>query len=207
MDCPLCKSLLQTNMDDYFYKCDCCEAIVKDKAYYLSAEEEKSRYEEHNNDVNDFGYQKFTAPVTNAILEKYEPHHTGLDYGCGTGPVITEMLRQNGYQVRLYDPFFHPDMDYLNHRYDYIFSCEVFEHFHNPNDEIVKIVNLLKPGGRLLIMTHIYDPSIPFKHWYYRNDATHVFIYQKPTFLYIARVFKLEIESLNNRMAVYRKPF
>ena len=205
MTCPLCETTLHTKADDYYFICETCGAYVKDKKFYLSKSEEKDRYEQHMNDVNDVRYQQFTSPITHAILEKFTPTHVGLDFGCGTGPVISKLLKESGYQVHLYDPYFFPDEDYLNRQYDYIFSCEVFEHFHHPKEEINKLVQLLKPNGALLIMTHLYDAGKNFKNWYYRNDPTHVFIYTEKTIEFIGGHFNLVIEKQNERMIIFNK--
>jgi SAM-dependent methyltransferase len=123
----------------------------------------------------------------------------GLDFGSGTGPVITKQLLEKGYHVNLYDPYFAPFDDYLQHKYDYIFSCEVFEHFYNPQFEIKRLVNLLKPQGHLLIMTHVFNHQKPFNDWYYKNDPTHVFIYTPKTFDYIAKNFGLKALEIGER--------
>ncbi len=47
-------------------------------------------------------------------------------------------------------------------------------------------------------MTDIYNKSIDFHSWYYKNDNTHVFIYQKETFDWIKEHYgfsKVEIEG------------
>lgn len=157
MKCTLCNTNLLKMADEYYFICSTCGAYIKDEKHYLSSREEKERYKEHDNNVYDEGYQNFTSPITDAVLENYKAEQLGLDYGSGTGPVISKQLHDQGYQVILYDPFFHPDEDYLNHRYDYIFSCEVFEHFYEPKKEIEKLLELLKPKGRLYIMTHLYS--------------------------------------------------
>jgi 2-polyprenyl-3-methyl-5-hydroxy-6-metoxy-1,4-benzoquinol methylase len=41
-------------------------------------------------------------------------------------PVISELLKRNGYRCENYDPIFF--MKELNKKYDFIFSTEVFEH-------------------------------------------------------------------------------
>lgn len=205
MKCPLCSTPLDSKIDAFYFECATCHAFVKDANFYISNENEKKRYESHNNDVEDIRYQNFTSPITNAILERFTPIHLGLDYGCGTGPVITKMLQEKNYQVQLYDPFFFPSLDYLKFTYDYIFSCEVFEHFNNPKAEIEKLIGLLKANGLLLIMTHLYDGKIPFEKWYYRNDPTHIFIYTKKTMKFIAKQFELEVIEMNNRFIFLKK--
>ncbi len=205
MNCPLCDTKLEIQADEYYFICSICAALVKDKKYHLLPEQEKCRYEGHNNDVNDVRYQNFTAPITEAILQKFNSKHLGLDYDCGMGPVISKLLRERGYNVKLYDPHFHPDEEYLNHHYDYIFSCEVFEHFYRPKAEITKLVRLLKPNGFLLFMTHLYDENTNFKNWYYRNDPTHVLIFSANTIQYIVDNFNLSIVKQNSRMIILKK--
>lgn len=205
MDCPLCENLLSNQIDEFFFQCDVCDAFVKKSDFYVNVQQEKERYEEHNNDVNDIRYQQFTSPITNFILKNYSSDDLGLDYGCGTGPVISEQLKKHHFQAKLFDPFFYPDESYLNFEYDYIFSCEVFEHFFQPKNELEKLLQILKPFGRLLIMTHQYDGIIAFSKWYYRKDPTHVFIYTSKTFEYIASKYQLTIEFQNNRFIIFRK--
>lgn len=205
MKCTLCDTNLLEMADEYYFICSTCGAYVKDEKHYLESKEEKERYKEHDNNVHDERYQNFTSPITNAVLENQSKEQLGLDFGSGTGPVISKQLREKGYQVKLYDPFFHPSQDYLNHCYEYIFSCEVFEHFHEPKLEIEKLLKLLKPGCRLYIMTHLYDFSIDFENWYYKNDPTHVFIYTFKTIDFITKKYGLEIELIHERLVVLRK--
>lgn len=205
MNCTLCQTPLATKIDVEYYICPTCNAYLKDKELYYNQEKEKSHYECHNNDVNDIGYQNFTAPVTNVILDLCIPDMLGLDYGCGKGPVITKQLHDKGYKVDLYDPYFYPDTTYLTKEYDYIFSCEVFEHFYNPKAELDKLSNILKRGGLLIIKTHLYTNQVDFKNWYYRKDKTHVFIYTYDAFKYIAEQYNYEIVSLTEKLVILRK--
>lgn len=205
MNCTLCHTPLVIKIDNEYYNCSTCGAYVKDKKLYFNQQKERQHYEYHNNDVNDIGYQNFTSPITNTILAQCSPNELGLDYGCGNGPVITKQLEDKGYQVKLYDPYFYPDTDYMNHQYDYIFSCEVFEHFYNPLEEIQKLTDLLKSEGLLLVMTHQYTGQQPFDKWYYRRDQTHVFIYTPQTITYIANKFGYDIEIQTEKMFVLKK--
>jgi len=205
MNCTFCQTPLQNRVDDHYYVCSICGAYVKDEAFYFTPEQEKARYEAHQNDVDDVKYQNFTSQITNSVLEQFDTTHLGLDYGCGKGPVISRILREKGYQVILYDPYFYQNNDYLNHQYDYIFSCEVFEHFYHPRQEIDKLVKLLKPNGSLLVLTHLYDSSFDFKNWYYRRDQTHVFIYTAKTIHCIARDFMLSVEKQTDRLIIFKK--
>ncbi len=205
MLCPLCDSPLSTQMDTHFYDCDTCKAIVKHKKHHLTPTEEKAHYECHNNDVEDIGYQKFTMPITKYVLDNFLPEHIGLDFGSGTGPVISSMLEKNNYNIVQYDPFFTPNEKIFDTTYDYIVSCEVFEHFTNPKLEIDRLIRLLKPNGILLIMTLLYKNTIDFKTWYYKNDPTHIFMYRSETIEYIAKEKRLDILELTDRCIVLKK--
>ena len=81
---------------------------------------------------------------------------------------------------------------------------EVFEHFYQPKLEIDRLISLLNKNGELLIMTWLYDNTIDFRLWNYRNDDTHVFIYRKETFLFIAKKYNLEIDVLTDRFIVLK---
>jgi len=205
MTCTLCGSALINKKDAYYYDCDICKAIVKDEKYYLTADDEKARYETHNNDVNDIRYQNFALPITNYVIDKFLPEHKGLDFGSGTGPVISSMLMKKGSDIVQYGPYFPPSQTILNNTYDYIVSCDVFEHFYNPKMEIDSLTSLLKSNGMLLIMTMLYNDQIDFNIWHYRKDPTHVFIYRKETIEYIAAEKKLEIVILKDRFIALRK--
>lgn len=205
MNCTLCNTVLVDKIDDVYFICSTCHGYVKRNDLFFTAENEKKHYEQHHNDVNDIGYQNFTAPVTNAILKLCKPNTLGLDYGCGKGPVITKQLTEKGYDVHLYDPYFYPDTTYLNYTYDFIFSCEVFEHFYNPFAEITKLHALLKTNGLLFIKTHLYNQQTDFKNWYYRKDLTHVFIYTFKTFGFIALNFGFDLIELSEKLIILRK--
>jgi len=192
-------------MDDACFVCHGCYALVKNDVLYRDREAEKSHYLEHNNDVHDPGYQKFTLPILDYVLTHFKPHHEGLDFGSGTGPVISRMLHDKGYHIQQYDPYFANNKTVLQAQYDYIVACEVVEHFYNPHKEFKMLRNMLRPDGHLICMSLLYQPDIDFKNWYYRKDPTHVFIYQEKTIEYIARNYGFKsFEITHGRRIVWR---
>ena len=201
--CPLCNMqasyFLQFREKEY-YTCSECSAIMMNPQDYLSADEERDRYLTHNNDVNDIGYQKFVTPIVNAVINQFSTNSVGLDFGAGTGPVVSKMLRDKGYNIEIYDPFFHDKKELLNQTYDYIVSCEVVEHFYNPLKEFTLLKSLLKENGTLFIKTNLYEDGIEFNKWYYKNDPTHVFFYHPNTFKWIENYFKFSKLTISNRL-------
>ena len=206
--CPLCESnskLFYENIEknQKFHQCESCFGIFMDKSLILSNDEEKSRYEYHHNDVNDKGYQKFVSPITSNIFKDFNENSKGLDFGAGTGPVIAKVLKDNNYQIELYDPFFHNYPRLLEQKYDYIACCEVMEHFYHPKKEFLLLKSLLNKNGKLYCMTNIYDETINFDKWYYKNDVTHVFIYHKNTINWIKENIGFKDITINKHLIIF----
>jgi len=204
--CPLCLgsgSVFYQFKDRLYYQCSNCHGIFVDEGLRPDSAAEKLRYEQHNNDVDDKNYQQFVSPITTAIFNNHNNVDNGLDFGAGTGPVISKVLEDNNYSIAQYDPLFHNKPELLNDRYDYIACCEVIEHFHNPKKEFSVLKKLLKKGSRLYCMTDVYDESIDFHNWYYKNDPTHVFIYQKHTIHWIQKEFEFLNVSIADRLITF----
>ncbi len=204
MNCPLCNHTGSYFYKTEFYKCPQCFGIYRNNINYISEAEEKAHYECHNNDVNDVNYQKFVYPIIDYVVNNFSNHQKGLDFGCGTGSVVIKLLRDKHYTITGYDPFFMPDVTVLNGCYDYIVSSEVIEHFHRPYKEFENLKSMLLPKGSLVCMTHLYHSNINFENWYYKNDPTHVFIYQAKTVEWIAKTFRFKRCEIHERLIVFK---
>lgn len=190
--CPLCQSnseLILSYLNRNYFRCSICQSAFADPENLLEFDDERERYLEHNNDIYDPGYRDFVKPIVDVVLSKFLPEHQGLDFGAGTGPVISKMLTEKGYSIEQYDPFFCNNFELLSKEYDYIVCCEVIEHFYNPRGEFAQLRSMLKPGGELICMTDIYTDDVNFMKWYYKNDPTHVFFYHQRALEYISEKF------------------
>ncbi|MHA7057789.1 class I SAM-dependent methyltransferase [Aquimarina sp. M1] len=208
MKCALCGSKITAFSFVHkraYYHCSDCDSISLAPSYFLSNDQERKRYETHNNDVTDPGYQNFVSPIVNAILEDYDENSKGLDFGSGSGPVITEMLRNQGYEIETYDPFFDPNSKALQTTYDYIACCEVMEHFYNPHKEFKLLHSLLRNKASLYCKTYLYDTSIDFESWWYKNDPTHVFFYTKKTLNWIKQYYHFYDIIISDNLIIFRK--
>lgn len=209
--CPLCSSkasfFCSVANDQNYYKCPGCHAIFLDPNKHIDHLSEKNRYETHNNDVKDSRYQNFVKPITDTILQKFDKDSDGLDYGCGTGPVASVILEQNGFKkIALYDPFFKPNKACLTRCYDFIICCEVIEHFFYPKKEFEILRKLLRTTGQLFCKTSILKESISpteFNHWWYKNDPTHVFFYTPNTLEYIANTFNFNQVNIEAKLITF----
>ncbi|WP_378187163.1 class I SAM-dependent methyltransferase [Aquimarina sp. W85] len=195
MRCSLCDgktSLFYTLSNREYYRCNTCDGTQLAPKNRLSQLDEKARYLLHKNDVHDPGYQQFVAPIVDAILKNHDNRALGLDFGCGTGPVIAKLLSASQYKIEKYDPFFMQDLSVLKQFYNYIICCEVIEHFYTPKKEFELLHSLLKPNGKMYCKTNLLLPTINFETWWYKNDSTHVFFYSKNTLNYIKEAFHFE---------------
>jgi 2-polyprenyl-3-methyl-5-hydroxy-6-metoxy-1,4-benzoquinol methylase len=189
-----------------YHVCTVCDFISKDESLRLSNEVEQLQYDRHNNTMESTGYVDMFKELIKEYIEPLAVTRNVLDFGSGPGPVLYELLAEEGYNVSHYDPFYHPDVTYKESSFQLITSTEVVEHFFDPVKEFLHLSNLLEEGGYLLIMTHIRNKGLDvFLHWWYRRDVTHVSFYHLNTLEYIARVCGLEIIKHNNKNIILFK--
>ncbi|CAN5174587.1 class I SAM-dependent methyltransferase [soil metagenome] len=206
MNCRLCKSTaisFYTGRFGEYFDCPRCRGVFLAPEDHLNAADERARYEIHNNNVDDAGYQNFVKPIVDTVLSSFTTGKKGLDFGCGTGPVISYLLSKEGYSVDLYDPIFSNETLVFRNRYDFIVCCEVIEHFRHPGREFLKLQQLLEPGGKLVCMTQLLADSIDFDNWTYKDDPTHIFFYRSETISYIQRHFGFESSTIEDRLIVF----
>ena len=213
MNCPLCSTPAQlyhthTKRDNqHYYCCLDCHSVAMHPNHYLPREDEKARYLTHNNDIYDLRYQKFVRPVIRAVTTYTQTYHHGLDYGAGTGPVITKLLREKGYSMTTYDPIFIPNPKALSTTYDFIVCCEVVEHFHDPQREFERFNQLLNPNGFLVIKTELLTPDIDFPNWYYINDPTHTLFYSPEGIRRILSQYGFQSLDISPRLVMAKKTY
>lgn len=169
-----------------YLRCADCAARFLDPARYLNREEELAHYLHHENDPDDPRYRQFLSRLAGPLMERLAPGTVGLDYGCGPGPALAAMLSEAGFDMALYDPYFHPDTDVLRRTYDFITCTETAEHFYDPAAEFARLMAMVRPGGWLAFMTCFQTDDARFEAWHYRKDPTHVVFYRPATFQFIA---------------------
>ena len=169
-----------------YWRCPICQATLLDPPHYLSAEAERAYYGLHRNEFADVAYRRFLSRLADPLSQHLAAGAVGLDFGCGPGPVLAQMLCDAGFTMHCYDPFFCPDESALQRRYDFITCTESIEHFHRPAVEFDLFERVLKPGGWLGLMTCFQTDDSRFARWQYRRDPTHVVFFREQTFRVIA---------------------
>lgn len=202
--CPLCSSeeAKEIRVSDVLYHhCTTCDLRYLDPAQRLDEKTEFERY--HLHEPGDDGYRRFVTPLLEALRERVPSGARGLDFGAGRYPVLGGYMRDMGFDVRLYDPFFWPAP--VEGPFDFIVACEVVEHLYQPSVEFERLRDWLVPGGWLTIMTDLVTPATNFVNWYYRRDPTHVSFYSDATFRWIARRYGFEAPFVDGRVVGLRR--
>ena len=207
--CILCNSVKTDpffEADGYEYLiCKNCDLIFVRPGQRLDPAEEKSRYDEHENDPDDPHYRKFLSQLYIPLQRKLEPGSHGLDFGSGPGPTLSVMFEEAGHKMSIYDPFYAPEPVVFDRQYDFITTTETAEHLFEPGKEFARLWKLLKPEGYLGIMTKFAPSPERFKNWHYRRDDTHVAFYSENTFHWMAENWNASLELTGNRVAIFQK--
>jgi len=123
-------------------------------------------YDENKRPRTDYPYKLAEYLCTRFSIEQNSKF---LDIGCGRGEFM-EAFKKMGmnvfgvdkceYASKKLDEYEVKNCDLENERIDYesnsfdvVFSKSVIEHFHNPENFIKECYRILKPGGRLIILT------------------------------------------------------
>ncbi len=201
--CPLCEStsiyLLLEREERTYYHCLFCDLIFLDPRFYLPEEEEKRRYQLHNNTPENEGYVKmFRDFLDTTILPFVKERGLALDFGCGPGPVLKLLLEEEGFSVDIYDPYFYPERG-EEKKYHLITSTEVVEHIGKAKELWSHLQETLQSGGYLAVMTHFHPGVDRFSDWWYIKDPTHIVFYSHRTIYYIQEALSWRILYLDEK--------
>ncbi len=108
--CTVCKNnkieffLNIENLD--YWQCKLCKATILNPIHYISSNKEKKHYLKHNNEIDDIRYRDFLTNLIEPLKDKICVNDIGLDYGYGYAPALADILKKDGFNIELYDPFF-----------------------------------------------------------------------------------------------------
>ena len=188
-----------------FWECENCDLVFVPPEHHLSECAEVERYLMHDNDPSDSGYRNFLSRLWDEIKPRLTEGAAGLDFGCGPGPALAHMMREDGFEVSLYDPYFFPDRSVLDRQYDFVTCTETVEHLRLPLKEFKLIDSLLVPFGQLGVMTGMLEDRAEFPGWYYQRDPTHIAFYSRLTMLWVGHEFGWDVEFPSANVTLFRK--
>ncbi len=188
-----------------YLHCPVCRLVFVPPHQRLSPEEEKERYDLHENDPHDEDYRRFLSRLFIPLNERLKPNSLGLDFGSGPGPALHLMFKEKGHRMRIYDPFYADNPAVFEQVYDFITSTEVMEHLYNPREEVYRLWNCLKAGGYLGLMTKMVKSREAFKSWHYIRDETHVAFYSRHTFRWLADQWQAPVTFLEDDVIIFQK--
>ena len=137
-------------------------------------------------------YTKYPPQLCNYLFQRFDMKKGDkiLDIGSGRGDFSkgfkdlglevfgidrekgnSEMLK--GIDVRLSDDIENNSFPFNSETFDFVFSKSVIEHLWNPENFMSESRRILKPGGRIIIMTPDWKSQ---RHIFY-DDFTHVHSY------------------------------
>jgi len=201
LKCSLCNSELvsplkflssrKAQKNRHFVQCPVCDLIFVPEKFHLLPHDEAARYRLHDNTLLNEGYVKMFLEKIK-LIHKYCPGiHSVLDYGCGPEPVLAQLMKIEGFDCQVFDPYFFPE--FHGGSYDLVISTEVFEHFRDVKMELHKIRSLIGQGCFLAVMTSFHDAASDFSDWWYPGDPTHICFFSMQTFDWISKQFGFEI--------------
>ena len=213
-DCILCESsrvvpFYEDTSEHYaatYYQCQNCRLIFAAPGDQPTPDQERARYDTHENDPNDEGYRNFLSQLFDPLNNRLDANSKGLDFGSGPGPTLSLMFEEAGHRMKIYDPFYADNRSAFEQRYDFITATEVVEHLHHPAQEFDMLWKCLRPGGYLGLMTKIAEDDVDFfADWHYRLDLTHVTFYTKENFRWLADRWKARVLFFGNRTIIFQK--
>jgi SAM-dependent methyltransferase len=135
-----------------------------------------------------------------------------LDIGCGSGRVILSMQRSGFKNLTGIDPFLEKDLQdtdnlkilkrnlfEMSGQFDFIMMHHAFEHMDHPDKVLVKIKELLKPTGRLLIRIPVANSYAWRKYhtqWFQLDSPRHIFLHTTASINLLAQQAGLTVDHI-----------
>lgn len=208
--CPICKCMqivkIPENLSDYYPQN--YYSYKKTRKFSFKRKVKQKLYNLFSYIKNDF----HKTPVFCKYGINYNDRKKNiLDVGSGDGALLWEM-RQNGFKnLTGIDPFLKNEInikglkiirktffELKNRKYDIVMSHHSLEHMPDPNVFFLKVAELLKREGRLILRIPIYPNYIWDKYgvdWIQLDAPRHLYIFHRETIEFLTKKYGLAIEA------------
>jgi len=183
--------------------CPECGYTRKKACFHPEPAAEKAVYDTHENTMENEGYVRMLEDFLDRAVHPFHAPSHALDFGCGPGPVLYELLLRRGFSVRRYDPYYYPDRSVFTETYGVITATEVYEHLAHPLEETKRLAARLEKGGILAVMTKFRPPKDEdFLTWWYRRDVSHIGFFTAEAFRVLAKRTELRLRHTDREKIV-----
>lgn len=176
ISCKLCQaadcSTLAPRGPRTFHLCPHCGLAFVPENQWLSLDDERARYQHHDNTPDSHGYVCFLNEVVAQVERLSLGGQSILDFGSGERAVLTELLNARRLTCTAYDPLY--GRTQLAGPHALIIMCEVIEHLRDVRGELARLGEVLLPDGKLLVRTQPYPSVEQLPAWWYSRDPTHI---------------------------------
>jgi len=140
-----------------------------------------------------------------------------LDFGCGTGGVLSNIQCKEKLGVEVNPPSVaeavekgievHSDFSNLkDNSIDVVISNHALEHVPNPADQISQMARVLKPGGKVVLVVPSENPSSGrFNGWIKNDPDQHIYSWTPLSFGNLISQSGLQVEKSYRRPIGYSK--
>lgn len=165
----MCHQLVHCPVCDLVYANEPPDQSVLAHAYHIADFDSSQEADDAAN-----AYEKAVLP----ILEKINNKEAALEIGTGTG-VFLEILKNNNFKIlvgvepssaaiaaaprhrqKWIKEAIFKESDFEKESFDFICCFMTLEHVRDPNELVLSVFNLLKPGGAIALVTHDYRSLI-----------------------------------------------
>ncbi len=211
MNCLVCASsnlrLLETKRKKFF-RCASCGFSFLHPDFLPSEEAAFNRYKKHHNNEDDEAYKQFLSKIIGRALFYADKAESVIDWGSGPNPLASRLLREKGFSVFSWDPYFSFSEKPEKAFYDLALCIETAEHFFYPKKDFAAFFETVKPGAFAIIHTHLAleEDDDAFLRWWYTEDITHVSFYSKRSLELLACMNDAELIAVeNDKLAIFNK--
>lgn len=198
MICKLCGKnsvdKLCENSSREFYHCTFCELIFVPEMYHLNIQEEKTRYDLHDNSMDNKGYVNYLQKIEKVVSGIVTKDKSILDFGSGKNAVLSGLLKINGFNCTSYDPLYGLHNATQKSAFDLLIACEVVEHLRDLRSELFLIKKMITDTSKIIIRTQLYPPSDKFLKWWYIQDLTHINFFSLKSIEIAGQILDRDIE-------------
>ena len=204
--CPLCLSgRCSEHASDAartYTVCLDCELVFVTEEHHVSEDEERARYELHDNSLDNDEYMNYLREFAGEMQRIPVAGPKVLDFGSGPARALEHILKEQQIECVSYDPMFGIGPEALDSTYDIVVVCETVEHLRKLRQEILLIKRLLNPGGHVMVRTELYNEGTDFETWWYAKDTTHVNFFRLTTMVRVGELLDRGMFYTNGRNVV-----